>query len=112
MTVAAHSASRRTKAAWALAAALGCAGTMAHADLATAEKNACLNCHAMDKKLVGPAFKDIAAKYKTRGDAEAYLTQKITQGSSGVWGAVPMPGMPQVPASEVKTMVGWILKQP
>ena len=84
----------------------------AYADMATLEKNACLNCHAVDKKMVGPAFKDIAAKYKARGDAEAYLSQKITQGGAGVWGAIPMPGMPQTPPAELKAMVVWILKQP
>lgn len=77
-----------------------------------AEKSACLNCHAMDKKMVGPAFKDIAAKYKDRKDAQAYLAEKLTKGSSGVWGPVPMPGMPQLAAADVKTLVTWVLAQP
>lgn len=91
---------------------LAYAGTAAHADMATADKNACLNCHAPAKKLVGPSFKDIAAKYKERGDAGPYLAQKIAQGSSGVWGTVAMPGMAQVPPAEMKVLVQWILDQP
>ena len=52
---------------------------------------ACLACHVVDKKLVGPSYKEVAAKYKSRKDAEAYLTKKIKEGSTGVWGQVPMP---------------------
>ena len=84
----------------------------AKADLATLEKNACLNCHAVEKKLVGPALKDIGSKYKDKSDAEAYLSQKIMQGSTGAWGAIPMPAMPQVSPADLKTMVTWILNQP
>ena len=84
----------------------------AHASLELADKIACLNCHAVDKKMVGPAFKDVAAKYKDRTDAAAYLAEKLTKGSTGVWGQIPMPGMPQLVPADVKTMVDWILKQP
>jgi cytochrome c len=91
---------------------LSCAGWTAHASLELVEKNACLNCHAVDKNLVGPAFNDIAAKYKERADAQTYLVEKLVKGSSGVWGQVPMPGMPQLAADDLKTMVQWILKRP
>ena len=95
-----------------LCAALSLASLSAQASLELADKNACLNCHAEAKKLVGPSFNDIAAKYKDHKDAAAYLTEKINKGSTGVWGQIPMPGMPQVSAEEAKSMVGWILKRP
>jgi cytochrome c len=88
------------------------AALTAQASEALADKNACLNCHGVSKKIVGPAFSDIADKYKDRKDAEAYMTEKITKGSTGVWGQIPMPGMPQLAADEVKTMVTWILALP
>jgi cytochrome c len=94
------------------AAVLGAASMSAQASLELVDKSACLNCHSVDKKLVGPAFKDVAAKYKDRKDASAYLAEKLTKGSTGVWGQIPMPGMPQLAADDVKTMVAWILKQP
>jgi cytochrome c len=94
------------------AAVLGATSMSALASLDLVDKNACLNCHSVDKKLVGPAFKDVAAKYKDRKDAPAYLADKLTKGSTGVWGQIPMPGMPQLAADDVKTMVAWILKQP
>jgi cytochrome c len=78
------------------------------ASVELAEKHACLNCHQVDKKMVGPAFKEIAAKYKTRADANAYLADKLAKGSSGVWGQVPMPGMPQIPAGDVKAILDWM----
>lgn len=89
-------------------------GTLAAAQASPqlADKNACLNCHGVDKKVVGPAFKDIAAKYKDRADAVAYLSEKLRSGSSGIWGPVPMPGMPQLPADEVKSMAQWIMGLP
>lgn len=95
-----------------LALAIGCASMSAQASLELVDKSACLNCHAVDKKLVGPAFKDIATKYKDRKDASAYLSEKITKGSTGAWGQIPMPGMPQLAPADVKTMAEWILKQP
>lgn len=93
-------------------AVLAASSLSAQASLELVDKNACLNCHAVDKKLIGPAFKDVAAKYKDRKDAPAYLAEKLTKGSTGVWGQIPMPGMPQLAADDVKTMVTWILKQP
>ncbi len=93
-------------------AALGLAAMSVQASEALADKNACLNCHGVSKKIVGPAFSDIAAKYKDRKDAAAYMTEKIAKGSTGVWGQIPMPGMPQLAADEVKSMVAWILALP
>ncbi len=95
-----------------LCAALVLASLPVQASLALVDKNACLNCHAEGKKLVGPSFNDIAAKYKDRKDASAYLSEKLIKGSSGVWGPVPMPAMPQLAADDVKTMVNWVLKRP
>ncbi len=82
----------------------------AHANLELAEKSACLNCHDVSKKMVGPAFKSIADKHRGKSDAIAYLAEKITKGGSGVWGSIPMPGMPQVAAADVKALSEWIAK--
>jgi len=79
----------------------------ANADLA--QKKNCLACHAVDKKLVGPAYKDVAAKYAGQKDAVAKLADKVQKGGTGVWGQVPMPANPQVNAEEAKTLVTWIL---
>jgi cytochrome c len=70
---------------------------------------ACLSCHQLDKKLVGPAYKDVAAKYKTRKDAEAYLAKKIREGSTGVWGPIPMPPNSGVNDEEAKTLAKFVL---
>ncbi len=88
------------------------ASVSAHANLELIDKNACLNCHAVDKKLVGPAFNDIAEKYRARKDAVAYLSEKMIKGSSDVWGKIPMPAMPQLSEEDVKVMSEWIMKQP
>ncbi|TXG87984.1 MAG: c-type cytochrome [Thermomicrobiales bacterium] len=74
-----------------------------------AQKKNCLACHAVDKKLVGPAYKEVAAKYKADKGAEAKLAEKVVKGGSGVWGQVPMPPNPQVSADEAKTLAKWIL---
>lgn len=79
------------------------------AALALAQKNACMTCHAVDKKLVGPAFKDVAAKYKGDKTAEAKLVEKVKKGGAGVWGAIPMPPHPQVSDADIKTIVTWVL---
>ena len=70
---------------------------------------ACLSCHQLDKKVVGPAYKDVAAKYKARKDAEAYLVSKIKGGSTGVWGPIPMPPNGTVNDDEAKTLAKFIL---
>jgi len=79
----------------------------ANADLA--QKKNCMACHAMDKKQVGPAYKEVAAKYAGQKDAVDKLSQKVLKGGSGVWGAVPMPANPQVSEAEAKQLVQWIL---
>ena len=83
------------------------APAFASAELAK-QKN-CLACHATDKKLVGPAYKDIAAKYKADKNAQATLTKKVREGGVGVWGQIPMPANPQVNEQEAQTLVKWIL---
>lgn len=82
---------------------------MANADLAKSKN--CMACHAVASKLVGPAFKDIAAKYAGQKDAEAKLSQKIIKGGSGVWGAIAMPANTQVSDAESHTLTKWILAQ-
>ncbi|WP_348697444.1 c-type cytochrome [Duganella fentianensis] len=81
----------------------------AGADLAKAKN--CLACHAVATKLVGPAYKDVAAKYAGQKDAEAKLVTKVLKGGSGAWGAIPMPANPQVNEAEAKTLVKWVLAQ-
>lgn len=76
-----------------------------------AQSSGCLTCHAVDKKLIGPAFKDIAAKYKNDKGAEARLAQKVKTGGTGAWGSIPMPPNAHVKDSDIKTLVHWILTQ-
>jgi cytochrome c len=83
--------------------------SMANDGLALAQKNACLACHQVDKKVVGPAYKDVAAKYKGDKTAEAKLVKKVKEGGKGVWGEIPMPPNPQVKDEDIKTIVHWIL---
>ncbi len=79
------------------------------ADEALAKSKNCMACHGVDKKLVGPAFKDVAAKYAGQAGIEDKLAQKIMKGSSGVWGPVPMPANAQVNADEAKKLASWVL---
>jgi len=79
----------------------------ASADLAKAKN--CMACHALDKKLVGPAYKDVAAKYASDKDAAARLAKKIREGGTGVWGQVPMPANPQVSEADALTLAKWVL---
>ncbi|MCB1909862.1 MAG: c-type cytochrome [Rhodocyclaceae bacterium] len=81
----------------------------AFADEAMAKSKNCLACHSVDKKLVGPAYKDVAAKYKGDAGAAAMLAEKVQKGGSGTWGQIPMPPNPQVNAEEAKQLVEWIL---
>jgi cytochrome c len=81
----------------------------AFANQALAEKKNCMACHQVDKKLVGPAYKDVAAKYAGQKDAAAKLAEKIQKGGTGVWGQIPMPANPQVNPDEAKTLANWIL---
>ncbi len=74
-----------------------------------ASKNACMGCHAVDKKVVGPSYKDIAAKYKGQAGAVDKLAKKVKVGGSGVWGPIPMPGNAAISEADAKTVVKWIL---
>jgi cytochrome c len=87
------------------------AAAPARADEALAKKHNCLICHAVDKKLVGPSYKDIAMKHKGQKAAAAKLEEKVKKGGSGVWGPVPMPPNAAVPEGDIKKLVAWILKQ-
>lgn len=87
------------------AAAVASAPAMSNKDLAA--KSGCLACHAIDKKLVGPAYQDIAKKY-TASD-EAMLIAKVKAGGTGVWGPIPMPPNAAIKDEDIKTLVNWIL---
>lgn len=92
-----------------------CAGvlfsTPALADLQLATAKNCMACHAVATKLVGPSYKDVAAKYAGQKDALEKLSAKVIKGGSGVWGPVPMPANTQVTPEEAKKLVAWILSQ-
>jgi cytochrome c len=93
-----------------LALAFGAVAAPAFADADMAQKKNCMACHATDKKLIGPGYKEVAAKYAGQKDAADKLAQKIQKGGSGVWGAVPMPANPQVSEAEAKKLAEWVLK--
>lgn len=97
------------RALFVLFAAAACLPAMADQALATSKN--CMACHAVDKKLVGPSYKDVAKKYA--GDAKAVdmLAGKIVKGGSGVWGAIPMPANTQVSDAEAKKLAAWVLSQ-
>ena len=90
-----------------LAASALCAP--AWADLALATSKNCMACHAVDKKIVGPAFKDIAAKYAGDKTAVDRLATKIQKGGGGVWGPLPMPANTQVSEAEARKLATWVL---
>ena len=92
-----------------LAAALLTISAGASADQALAQKNACMSCHGVDKKIVGPAYKDVAKKYAGDKTAEAKLLAKVKAGGKGVWGEIPMPPNPQVSDADAKKIIAWIL---
>jgi cytochrome c len=83
--------------------------TPVFADQALATSKNCMACHAVDKKLVGPSYKDVAAKYSADKSAVDKLATKILKGGSGVWGAIPMPANPQVSDAEAKTLAAWVM---
>lgn len=84
-------------------------GAPAWANKELAQKNACLACHAVDKKMVGPAYQDIAKKYAGQKDAENALASSIKAGGAGKWGPVPMPPQPGLSEADAKTLATWIL---
>lgn len=85
------------------------ASTPAFADAALATAKNCMTCHAIDKKLVGPAYKEVASKYAGQKDAADKLAAKIMKGGSGVYGPVPMPANTQVNEAEAKKLAEWVL---
>lgn len=91
-----------------LAAGVGFS-TPALADMQLATAKNCMACHAVSKKLVGPSYTDVAAKYAGQADAADKLAVKVMKGGSGVWGPIPMPANPQVSPDEAKKLVAWIL---
>ena len=86
-----------------------CASLPALANLELAQKNACMACHAVDKKIVGPSYQDVAKKYAGLKDAAAALSESIKKGGSGKWGPVPMPAQPALSDADVKTLASWVL---
>lgn len=88
-----------------------CAAVPALADMQLATARNCMACHAVDKKLVGPSYKDVAAKYAGQPDAAEKLAVKVMKGGAGVWGPVPMPANAQVSADEAKKLIAWVLAQ-
>ncbi len=91
------------------ASAVVVAPAFANADLA--QKKNCMACHAVDKKLVGPSYNDVSAKYAGQKDAVDKLAGKVIKGGAGVWGPVPMPANTAVSDAEAKQLVQWILSQ-
>jgi cytochrome c len=94
-----------------LAGAVVLAAGAAQADdgKALLQKSGCTACHSEDKKLVGPAYKDVAAKYKGDAAAAGKLAEKVKKGGSGVWGPVPMPPNANVKDDDIKTMVAYVM---
>jgi cytochrome c len=89
----------------------GAASAPAFAQADLAQKKNCMACHAVDKKVLGPAYKDVAAKYAGQKDAVDKLAVKVVKGGTGAWGNIPMPANPQVTDAEAKQLVQWILTQ-
>ena len=95
----------------ALALALSAASSTALASLELAKAKNCTACHAVDKKMIGPAYKDVASKYANDKDAVAKLSERVRKGVVGNWGQIPMPPNPQVSEAESETLVKWVLSQ-
>lgn len=96
-----------------IATALIAAGAMisapAMADMNLAKKSNCMSCHQVDKKMVGPSYKDVAKKYAGNADAVKMLSEKVKKGGKGVWGQIPMPPNPAVKDADIETLVKWVL---
>ena len=92
-----------------IAAAGFIVASSAFADDALLKKSNCMGCHKMEGKLVGPGFKEIAAKYKGDATAQAKMETKVAKGGAGAWGTMPMPAMATVKPEDIKTMVAYIL---
>lgn len=85
------------------------ASAPAFASKELAQKNACLACHAVDKKLVGPSYQDVVKKYSTQSDAATMLAASIKKGGAGKWGPIPMPAQAALSEADAKTLAVWIL---
>jgi len=94
-------------------AALAAGSAHAALDMAAAEammkKDGCAACHAVDKKVIGPSYQEVAAKYAGDKDAAAKLAKKVKEGGSGTWGQIPMPPNVTVSDADIKALVDWIL---
>jgi cytochrome c len=101
---------KRLIAASTACAALALCGTV-YANEKLAQASGCMVCHGVDKKIIGPSYKEIAAKYRTDKGAEAALFKKVKAGGKGVWGEIPMPPNPHVKDDDIQTLVKWILTQ-
>ncbi len=91
---------------------LACAALLsapAFASKELAQKNNCMACHAIDKKLVGPAFQDVGKKYSGQKDAETTMAASIKKGGSGKWGPIPMPAQAALSDADAKALAGWVL---
>jgi cytochrome c len=95
-----------------VAATVVMATAPARASSKLADKGGCAACHAADKKVIGPSYREIAAKYKGRSDAAALMAERVRKGGQGVWGAVPMPptGPDRLNDAELKAVISWLLK--
>ncbi|GGX12565.1 c-type cytochrome [Undibacterium macrobrachii] len=93
----------------ACAVALVSLPAMADTGADLAKKNNCMSCHGVDKKIIGPAFKDVAKKYKGNNDAVALLSKKVKDGGSGVWGPIPMSPNKTISDADIKVMVEYVL---
>ncbi len=93
----------------AAAAVLAMGAGIASADQALAQKSACMSCHQVAKKVVGPSYQDVAKKYKGDAKAADHIVTVIKKGGKGVWGPVPMPPHPQVSDENAKKLADWIL---
>lgn len=94
---------------WMMILASVMAVSSAYADAKLAEKNACMACHAVDQKKIGPSYKDVAAKYAKDKDAVAKLVPSIKAGGSGKWGAIPMPPQAALSDADAKVLAAWIM---
>jgi cytochrome c len=102
---------RMTRIALVSAIAIALAALPAAANEELARKSGCLACHAVDKKIVGPSYQEVAAKYKGDKAAEAKLFKKVKEGGVGVWGQVPMPPNGHVKDEDIRTLVKWVLSR-
>jgi len=93
----------------AAAAALAALTSPAMANMELAQKKSCLACHGVEQRMIGPSYKEVAAKYKGQKGADAKLVEKVLKGGKGAWGEIPMPANPQVSEAEAKELVHWIL---